>query len=151
MTSGSFDGHAHAELQDLKHHLEFLKQAQAEIGSHRSQFLEELNQRILVLEQNQLRLLRIFEAFAAQALTLGLVPQENLEIVTKSAALPEDASPALTPFLQSCGFQETPQPTSMYASLSRLAEDVALPPEEFLQILESEVQDEARSGSLGDQ
>lgn len=150
MTMGSIDGHARAELQNLKHHLEFLEQAQAEIGSHRTQFSEELNQRILVLEQNQLRLLRIFEAFAAQALTLGLVPQENLEIVTRSAALPEEDSHILTPFLQSCGFQETPQQTSMYSSLSRLAEDVALPPEEFLQILESEVKDDAPSGSLGD-
>ena len=151
MTLGSFDGHAHTELQNLKHHLEFLEQAQAEIGSHRSQFSEELNQRIMVLEQNQLRLLQILEAFAAQALTLGLVTPENLEIVTKSAALPEDDNRQLTPFLQSCGFQETPQPTSMYSSLSRLAEDVALPPDEFLQILESEVQDDAPSGSLGDQ
>ena len=143
MTSGSFDGRAHAEIQELKHQLEFFKQAQTEIGSHRSQFIEEMNQRILVLEQNQFRLLRIFETFASQALTLGLVPQENLEIVTKSAVSPEDDSCILTPFLQSCGFQETPQPTSMYSSLSRLAEDLALPPEKFLQKLESEVKDDA--------
>ena len=151
MSSISFDGGAHARIQKLEHHLEFLEQAQVEIGSHRSQFSEELNQRILVQEQNQLRLLRIFEAFSAQLVALGLVPRENLEIVKKSAALPEDNSHILTPFLQSCGFQETPQPTSMFASLSSLADDVALPPDEFLQILESEVKDDAPSGSLGDQ
>lgn len=149
MTSGSFDGHSQAEIQDLRRRLEFLKKAQEEIGGHRSQFLEEMNQRVLILEQNQRRLLQLFEEFAAQAISLKLVTPQTLENGPQGAPVTDADVHTLTPFLQSCGFRETPSPTSLYSSLSRLAEDVALPPDEFLQHLESEAHDDPPPASQG--